>query len=269
MPHFLTSNGIRLNYDIKGEGRPILFLHGWGMSSRVWRYQIEELSNSYKTVTLDFRGHGDSSLSEDYTFKTLAEDVKEIADGLGLGRVSLVGWSMGGSVALITAGIYPEIVDTLTLVSTTPKFVASEDFPHGQPEAMVRRLARQIESDTNKAMMKFCGLMFEEEGITEDIWKLLTESPWPSKQTLNGYLKTLAEADLRDSLKKINVPTMIVHGKLDRISFHDAAVFMADKIKRVRLETHHDEGHDPFLTRPDWFNTELKGFLDEFRSDNR
>ncbi len=268
MPDFVTKSGLRLNYEVKGEGRPILFLHGWGMSSRVWRDQIEDFYSDYKTVTLDFRGHGESSLSEDFTFETLAEDLKEIVDGLGLGRVSLVGWSMGGSVALIAAGKYPEIVDTLTLVSTTPKFVASEDFPHGQPEATVRRLARQIESDTNKAMIKFCGMMFE-EGITEDIWKLLTDNPWPAKDILNGYLKTLAEADLRESLEKIDAPTMIVHGMLDRISFHEAAVFMADRIRKVRLETHHDEGHAPFLTRAEWFNTELKGFLNEFRHNSR
>lgn len=268
MSYFVTKDGIQLNYDIWGKGSPLLFLHGWGMSSRIWRYQLNELSNRYMTITLDFRGHGSSRPSDDYSFEALAGDVKEFVDGLSLGPVSIVGWSMGGSVALITAAQYPEIVHDLILVSSTPKFVASEGFPHGQAEATVRRLVRQAESDTNKAMIKFCGMMFGEEGITEDVWKLVTAGPWPSKETLTGYLKTLADADLRNRLKQINAPTMIVHGMLDSISFHDAAVFMADRIKMVRLETHHDEGHAPFLTRPKWFNTELEGFLNEFRNGN-
>jgi pimeloyl-[acyl-carrier protein] methyl ester esterase len=263
MPYFMTKSGIRLNYEVHGEGRPILFLHGWGMSSRVWRYQVEGFSNRFKIVNLDFRGHGGSSPSDDYSFETLAEDVKEFIAGLSLGSVSLVGWSMGGSVALIAASRYPETVKTLTLVSTTPKFVASEDFPHGQPEAMLRRLSRQIDRDLNKAMVEFCSLMFEEEGITEEVWETVATKGWPSKDTLRGYLKTLADTDLRTELAKIGQPTMIIHGMLDQIAFHQAAVFMADKIKRVRLETHHDEGHAPFLTRPDWFNDELEGFLNE------
>ncbi len=268
MSNFQTKSGIRLNYDVLGEGKPILFLHGWGMSSRVWKYQVEHFSEKFKTITLDLRGHGKSSPSDDYTFDTLAGDIKEFTEGLSLGPVSLIGWSMGGSVAIKVAGAYPEIVHSLILVNTTPKFVASVDFPHGQPEAMLRRLERQIDRDVNKAMVEFCSLMFNEEAITEEAWEAVATKDWPAKETLKGYLKTLSEADLRGSLKNIDVPILIVHGMLDRISFHEAAVFMAARIEKVRLETHHDEGHAPFLTRPDWFNTELEGFLNEFRTDN-
>lgn len=268
MPNFITSSGIRLNYDVQGKGRPIIFLHGWGMSSRVWREQVNEFSNRYRTVTMDFRGHGSSEPSDDYSFEALASDVKEVIDGLSLGPVSLLGWSMGGSVAILTANKYPEVVDNLVLVSTTPKFVASDDFPHGQPEAMLRRMAKQIERDTNKAMTEFCSLMFEDEGISDDVWETVASKGWPSKETLTGYLKTLAEADLRKHLPKIECPTAIIHGMLDKISLREAAVYTADRMKRVRLEMHHDEGHTLFLTRPDWFNTELEGFLNEFRSGN-
>lgn len=264
MSYFLTKSGIRLRYEVKGEGRPILFLHGWGMSSRVWKYQVERLSEKFKTVTLDLRGHGGSSPSDDYTFEALARDVKEFIEGLSLGPASLVGWSMGGSVAMMVANKFPEIVSTLVLVNTTPKFVASVDFPHGQPEAMLRRLERKIDRDINKAMVEFCSLMFEGEGISEETWEAVAVKEWPSKETLKGYMKTMADTDLRGELIKISHPTMIVHGMLDRISFHEAAVFMADRIKIVRLETHHDEGHAPFLTRPDWFNTEVESFLNEF-----
>lgn len=163
---------------------------------------------------------------------------------------------------------YPDIVSTLALVNTTPKFVASADFPHGQPEAMLRRMRRNLDRDINKTMLEFCSLMFEEEGITEDVWRTVALNEWPSMETLKGYLKTLADKDLMGELGKISQPTMIIHGMLDRISFHEAAVFMAERIKTVRLETHHDEGHAPFLTRPEWFNTELEGFLNEFRTVN-
>lgn len=268
MSNFITSSGIRLNYDVQGKGRPILFLHGWGMSSIAWKYQVSEFSSRYRTVTLDLRGHGSSEPSDDYSFETLAEDVKEVIEGLSLGPVSLVGWSMGGSVALLAAKKYPEVVSSLILVSATPKFVSSEDFPHGQPKAMLRRLVKQIDRDVNKAMTEFCSLMFYKEAITEEIWETVTKINWPSKEILNGYLKTLSNSDLRGELAKINQPTMIIQGMLDRVSFHEAAVFMADSMKKVRFETHHDEGHAPFLTRPDWFNTELEGFLNEFRSGN-
>lgn len=264
-----TRDGAYLKYDVNGEGSPILFLHGWGMSSRVWRYQVELFSSKYKTVTFDFRGHGSSDQSRDYTFEALARDVKAVVEHLSLREVSLVGWSMGGSVAMAVADIYPEIIGTLTLVATTPKFVESDDFQHGQTEGMVKLLSRQIERDLNKAMTSFCGLMLDGEGITEEVWKLIANGPWPGKETLQGYLNTLAEADYRDILKKIKAPALIVHGKLDQISFPDASVYMADRIKTVRLEIHHDEGHAPFLTRPVWFNTELEGFLNEFRHNSR
>src|SRR4030067_3199869 len=101
MSYFMTKSGIRLRYEVKGEGRPVLFLHGWGMSSRVWRYQVEHLSKKFKTVTLDLRGHGGSSPSDDYSFEALAGEVKELIEGLSLGPGSLVGGALGGFVALL------------------------------------------------------------------------------------------------------------------------------------------------------------------------
>ena len=96
-----TSDGAYIYYEVEGEGRPIVFVHGWSASGKFYARNVEGLKDRYKVVTVDLRGHGRSSKGTDgYTIDRLAQDVHEVVEALGLEGVFLLGWSMGGPTVL-------------------------------------------------------------------------------------------------------------------------------------------------------------------------
>ena len=96
-----TSDGAYIYYEVEGEGRPIMLIHGWGCSGRYYKRNVEGLKDRYMVVTMDLRGHGRSSKNSDgYYIDRLAKDIHEVIEYLGLKDVLLMGWSMGGPTML-------------------------------------------------------------------------------------------------------------------------------------------------------------------------
>ena len=103
---FVTSDGVLISFDDVGSGHPFVFIHGWAATRRFWHFQIERLSEQYRTVALDLRGHGDSQKQRDLEFSVerMAEDVRELIEHLQLDGFILVGHSLGGLLAKTYAG---------------------------------------------------------------------------------------------------------------------------------------------------------------------
>jgi len=97
MPFVETLNGARLHYEELGKGRPVVFVHGWAMSSRAWRFQ-QHLDPACRLIFLDQRGHGRSTPAEGYTAEAFAGDLATFFEQLALRDAVLVGWSMGVQV---------------------------------------------------------------------------------------------------------------------------------------------------------------------------
>lgn len=114
MPIF-NHNGGDINYEVKGEGEPIVLIHGFGLDSRMWSSQVDELSKTNKVITYDMRGFGKSSIPlEQYSH---AEDLHELLQSLGISEAKIVGHSFGGEVAVEYALKYPNEVNSLVLLS--------------------------------------------------------------------------------------------------------------------------------------------------------
>jgi len=111
---FVNVNGVKLYYEIYGEGSPLLLLHGAGQSINAFKAQIDFFSKHYKVIALDSRGRGRSTDNADeLTYMNQAKDVKEFLDILELDSVAIIGWSDGGIIGLIMAMKYPERVNKL------------------------------------------------------------------------------------------------------------------------------------------------------------
>lgn len=96
-----TSDGALIYYEVTGDGPPILFVHGWMMSTRFWERQVEGLSRDFSVVTMDLRAHGNSSkVLHGHTIPQYARDVRAVIEALKLEGVTLVGWSLAGPVVL-------------------------------------------------------------------------------------------------------------------------------------------------------------------------
>ena len=102
---FVTSDGVRVHFEEFGAGDPVVLIHGWAASRRFWRHQVPRLAESYRVLTLDLRGHGDSErpLPADYTALRMARDVIELCEHLGIRTPSVVGHSLGGLVVSLAS----------------------------------------------------------------------------------------------------------------------------------------------------------------------
>ena len=267
MPFFITPDGVKLNYLSAGEGKPLVFLHGWAMCSRVWKYQLERFSKDYQVIALDLRGHGESHNEVgECTLSSLTLDIIHLIEGLQLQKVTLVGWSLGVSLILKLCSLASSHIDSLVLVDGTPALVARGDFPYGLPPAVVKRMLRLIRSNFTRALSMFYQLLLsdteEEMDHREEVWDLLTDSHYlPHKEVASALLMDFAREDLRGELGKVTVPVLLVHGGKDRICLPGAARYMREQLKNAEILFFPEAGHAPFLTHAEFFNIQLKKFL--------
>ncbi|RUL54038.1 alpha/beta fold hydrolase [Lysinibacillus antri] len=109
---------VQINYEVRGQGDPIVFLHGLGASWKMWEPQIESFSSKYKMIMLDMRGHGESTKTfpdNKFTARVMAEDVKKFLDELNITKTHLVGLSYGSVTAQLFASKYPKYIEKLVL----------------------------------------------------------------------------------------------------------------------------------------------------------
>lgn len=266
MPWFENRTGERLWYEDQGGGFPVVLIHGWCMSSAVWRYQYRGLSQSLRLVAPDLRGHGESKeVSGGQNFGTFVADLIDLLDSLKLSKVVLVGWSMGGQIALQAATKLPDRVAGMVLVSATPRFTAGTDFPYGleAKEALGMRL--KVQRNVQRALEGFHTRLFSECEVTDDaialeIQKLLATVPTPETATALAALDTLAITDMRSLLPALSVPTLVVNGAQDRICLPQASDYLKEHIAGAVQSVYPGCGHMPFMTRSTQFNSELIRF---------
>ncbi len=260
-------DSIAIHCETTGAGPPLVFVHGWSLCGAVWRFQTEHFRDRHRCITMDLRGHGRSSAPEaGYGIEDFASDLTSLCEQLDLTGATLVGWSMG---AIITLAAYPKLRDrlrSLILVSGTPRFTSSGDYPHGLPPKETRGLSLRLKRNPGQTLDAFFRMMFtpEEargrsfEPICRDIVPLLCR---PSCTAALHSLDTLASADVRAVLSDIRIPCLLIHGRMDTICPAGASRYMAERIPRAYLAIMDGAGHAPQLSRPEEFNRITGDFL--------
>ena len=244
-----------INYTISGNGKPLLLIHGWAMNSGVWGNISKHLSSKYQVIEIDLRGHGKSKhLTGSYNYDTFAQDIRNLIKKLNLKDLTLTGWSMGVSIILKMLGQSLPGLKSLVFISGNPSLVKREDYEHGIPEVVVKRLYKQTDRDLGKGLQNFHKLLFtdqERSAFKENsIYKIITDiNSTPSKEAALESLACLQNEDLRSKLDRIDVPTLLIQGKNDQISLPDASAYMNNYIKGSELVLLEDTGHVPFLTK--------------------
>jgi len=267
MPFLETSKGVMIYSEEAGAGPPVVFIHGWSMSGRVWRFQ-RELSTSFRLITMDLRGHGQSAAPADgYAVEDFAADLVALFTHLGLSQAILVGWSMGVQVVLQAFPLLRPRLAGLVLVAGTPKFSANGDYPHGLPAIEVKGMELRLKRDYQKTMGEFFRGMFadgelDREQYQKIVHEIVLGGRTPEPEVARRSLQTLASADLRAVLPRIDLPVLLMHGGADAICLPAASRYMMEQMPNARLELFEGVGHAPFLSRPDVVNRLLKGFAD-------
>ena len=264
MPYLKANSGIEWHYDVTGEGAPLVFIHGWGVDRRVWRQQAKFFSRYYRIMAVDLPGHGNSSWAK-VDLGGIVRDLKSLFQREGLGRVTMVGSSIGGLIALKFYELYPEDVQRMIFVGAMPKFSKSRDFPHGLNIEKMRKLGSQLKSDYPSIVNIFFRSLFtkQERSTRRFKWiqKFRRAEKMPIQQALVDYLDILEKEDLRDVLTKVKIPVQFINGREDEICTKDTVAFLQKVSPQSRFDFFEECGHFPFLSKPYEFNQVMDAFL--------
>jgi len=268
-------NASRLWYEEHGTGQPLVLLHGWCMSSAVWRFQFAKLSMAYRVIAPDLAGHGRSAPSvAGYSFEGLAADVVALFRHLDLRDALLGGWSMGAQVALAACGHLTARLAGLVLIGATPRFTAAPDFPWGLAPVEAQGMGVKLRRNAQRAREGFTTRMFApgelaDPALADRVRALLGDVPIPEMDVALHSLQALADADQRPLLPHIGLPTLIVNGDQDRICLPGASDYLAQQIPFSSRQVMQGCGHAPFLTRSGEFYSCLVDFGRRVRDSNR
>ena len=262
MPYQQVDDGVSLYYEDVGQGPPIVFVHGFGMSHAVWESQVQELCDSFRCITLDLRGHGISDKpGEGYDITQNASDVANLITGLELQQPAFVGWSLGVAIAFQLVGDYGNICSKMVLVGGTPCWGRLPDFPHGHEQAAVAGWIEEILKNRIQWAEGFVRGIFHTEpnpATLRWLWNQAIQVP------MHATMKTIEDSrhrDLRPYLAKFDCPTAIFHGRHDQLDFIEAAQYVADAIAGSQMVIFENSGHAPFFEERERFNAELRQFL--------
>jgi pimeloyl-[acyl-carrier protein] methyl ester esterase len=263
----ILQDGTSLHYQISGVGGPpLLLLHGWGLSRAVFSEVEMWLARSCRCISIDLPGHGASSAPREFSLAQLAAAVVAFIDQLQLKQPVLLGWSLGGMVAQAVALRLRDRLAGLVLVSTTPRFVADQDWTHGLPALQLRALRRDLQRNFTRSLGEFFQLMMVDDRLSRQRFREIVRfaagaGRLPEERSTLAGLDLLQQSDLRMQLASIKLPSLVVHGEADRIIPVGAGRYLAEQIDEAELELFPGAGHAPFFVAPERFCRRVESYF--------
>ena len=225
-------NGIKICYEIHGEGEPIILVHGWGGSKEDWFIQVKALSKYFKVIIFDNRGAGKSSRPNyPYTMDMYADDINDLLKFLNIEKTHLLGESLGGMIALNFILKYPELVNKFILINSWPGF-PNEQGPEMYSKGKIAYF-QELKKDPLNAFLKSAKASYSREFFKLmqqnpkkkffDLWSVedlvnidLTNPPTPG-DNINAA-NAVKGHNVTDRLHEIKSETLIICGEKDRIA---------------------------------------------------
>ncbi len=251
-----------LHIQSEGSGPPLVFLHGWGMNSDVWEDISPQLSQHYTVILIDLPGHGRSALtSHDYPLEPLAEELVSVIPQASI----LVGWSLGGLIALQMAHQYPEQVQALVMVASSPRFVKNSAWPYGVDATIFDKFARDLKEDYQATLKRFIAVQAMGSAHAKSEIRTLRERILrhgnPHHEALQGGLRLLQQSDLRQSLAELHCSVKFILGSRDTLAPARMTHVLNQQHSHLESSIIQGAAHAPFISHPDEFLALLKEFI--------
>jgi len=221
-----NSGNIDLYYEDHGSGNPVILVHGWPLSGASWEKQVPVLLEAgHRVIAYDRRGFGQSSKpTTGYDYDTLAEDLNKLVTTLNLQDATLVGFSMGGGEVARYLGKYgsKRVTKAVFIASIPPFLLKTADNPEGVDGGVFEGIKKGIAADRLALLSQFLSNFYNldvlggkliSDQVVQLSWN--TGAGASPKGTLDCVSAWLT--DFRNDLKKIDVPTLVIHGDSDRI----------------------------------------------------
>lgn len=243
------------------EKLPMVLLHGWGSNGDVWHGLRLGLGTKRLIAAPDLPGYGDTDAPSRYTADTLSRILARRYKEPCL----VCGWSMGGMMAIAWAEAFPETVRGLVLVSVTPSFIQRPGWLHGLSPNILGDFVEALNTDPLATLSRFYALQAHGGEAAREVVTALRESMMskraPTEEVLRWGLALLNTEDLRDRVRNIACPVLVIHGEQDRVCPVGAGKWLRENIKVSRLALHPRAAHVPFISHPTWFEARLEEFI--------
>ena len=272
-PQTIQINGHTIFYTVKGEGRPLVLIHGYGAGIWVWEKQFEALSSLYRVYALDLIGHGFSDRPRiPYTPEVYIDCLKHFMDGVGIEKATLIGNSMGGGVAWATAILFPERVDRLILIDCVPpnvlQQVKNESFRMLAAIKHIPLLPYLVMAVRNKSSIRKILLecisnikLVTPEVVDRQVQlSRIKGTTWALYSTFQHAREALK---LKDRFSLIRKPTLFIWGEKDLIFPPHVGEKLHHAIAGSKFRRIEKSGHIPMWETPDEVNQAILDFLQE------
>ena len=247
--------------------KPVLALvHGWGMNARVFDALVELLEADFDVRALDLPGHGGRDAFAENTLQSWADDLaQQLPD-----TATLLGWSLGGQVAMRAALDHPHKIARLVLLASTPKFVATEDWTRGMALADLEEFGTALKADPQATLLRFLSLQTRgmaghttprgiepvegrsslggQKALLQQLRQTLLAVPAARSEALAGGLAMLRDIDLRAELPRLTQPTLVLHGALDTLTPLAAGEWLAETLPNAQYTALARAAHAPHLS---------------------
>lgn len=242
--------------------RPVLaLLHGWGMNARVFDTLAAQLADDFELRALSLPGHGGRAALPHNTLQSWADDLA----GQLPQHSMLLGWSLGGQVAMRAALDHPQLISRLVLLSSTPAFVAKADWPAGMASDDLEAFGSALIADPAATLLRFLSLqtrgMPEQKAVLHALRQAFLSVPPADAGALASGLAMLRHTDLRASVPRLLQPTLVVHGALDTLTPPAAGEWLAATLPNARHVALPRAAHAPQLSHSRELATAIRDFL--------
>ncbi|MDP1927984.1 MAG: pimeloyl-ACP methyl ester esterase BioH [Thiobacillus sp.] len=228
------------------KSRPVLaLLHGWGMNTRVFDTLADHLADDFELRALQLPGHGGRAAMPHNTLQSWADDLAQQLPQ----HSTLLGWSLGGQVAMRAALDHPDKISRLVLLASTPAFVATVDWRAGMALDDLEAFGTALIADQEATLLRFLSLqtrgMPEQKAVLQALRQAFMSVPPADAGALASGLAMLRHTDLRASVPQLLQPTLVVYGALDTLTPPAAGEWLAANLPNARHAVFPRAAHAP------------------------
>lgn len=269
-----NSAPVKIFYQDLGQGKPVVLIHGWPITSDSWEYQLNELpAHGLRVIAYDRRGFGKSDKPwGNYDYDTLASDLNALLEELDLHEVTLVGFSMGGGevIRYLTNYGSSRIAKIALVSSIIPFILKTDDNPEGVPQAQFDEFEEQLRDDRPKFLATFGKQFYGDSLLSPSVSSQMLD--WTQMMALTGSgkatlecLKAFSTTDFRSELSAVKIPALIIHGDDDKtVPIKTAGEQAARLLPDADFKVYDGAPHGLLITEKEKLTADLINFITQY-----